>query len=180
MGVFMNWNAISAFGDIVAALAVIASLMYLARQIRESTEGQLRSMRNWHEDAVSGDLIGSSDLARILTKIKEVDGHSSLVEAMVERYDLSYEDANRWVRYLMRMWFGMHTDFKFGASDDAGIQAAFYYPDQALFWDHAKRAFSADFVAHVDSLRPKGGFTRESLAEQQKEQGALGEELPAG
>jgi hypothetical protein len=151
----MDWNAISAVSELVAAVAVILTLLYLARQIREGSESQVRGMRNRHEDAVSGDLIGSSDLARILTKIKDVDGHSPLVKAFVERYDLSYEDANRWVRYLMRMWFGMHTDYKFGVSDDAGIRAAFYYPDQALFWRHAKAAFSADFVAHVETLRPK-------------------------
>ncbi|MGI9290469.1 MAG: hypothetical protein ACR2QG_04225, partial [Gammaproteobacteria bacterium] len=134
---------------------VIVTLLYLARQIREGSEAQVRGMRNRHEDAVSGDLIGSSDLARILTKIKEVDGHSPLVEAFVERYGLTYEDANRWVRYLMRMWFGMHTDYKFGVVDDHGIRAAFYYPDQALFWHHAKAAFSKDFVEHVESLRPE-------------------------
>ena len=171
----MNWDALSAFSELFAAVAVIGTLIYLARQIRESTESQVRSMRNRHEDAVSGDLIGSSDLARILTKIKEVDGHSPLVEAFVERYDLSYEDANRWVRYLMRMWFGMHTDFKFGVSDDAGIRAAFYYPDQALFWDHAKMAFSKDFMEHVDSLRPEGGYfsAKQSTQKQKKADACL-------
>jgi hypothetical protein len=176
----MNWDAIGALGEIIGALAVIGTLIYLSRQIRESTESQVRGMRNRHEDAVSGDLISSADLARILTQIKEVDGHSPLVEAMVERYDLSYEDANRWVRYLMRMWFGMHTDFKFGVSDDAGIQAAFYYPDQALFWDYAKRAFSPDFIEYVDELRPKSGFTAASLSEQQQAQALAKAEVPAG
>jgi hypothetical protein len=155
----MDWVLVSAIADMAGAVAVIGTVIYLARQIKESTESQVRGMRNRHEDAVSGDLIGSSDLARILTQIKEKDGHSPLVEAMVKRYDLSYIDANRWVRYLMRMWFGMHTDFKFGVADDNGIRAAFYYPDQALFWKHAKMAFSPDFVEYVDKLVPSNAYT---------------------
>ena len=154
----MDWVIASAVADMAGAVAVIGTVIYLARQIRESTESQLRGMRNRHEDAVSGDLIGSSDLARILTQIKDIDGHSPLVEALVERYELSYEDANRWVRYLMRMWFGMHTDYKFGIADDKGIRAAFFYPDQVLFWKHAKMAFSPDFVEHVEKIRPKENY----------------------
>ncbi|MGI9329424.1 MAG: hypothetical protein ACR2QB_01800 [Gammaproteobacteria bacterium] len=163
----MNWTALSAFSDILAAIAVIGTLIYLARQIRESTESQLRGMRNRHEDAVSSDLIGSSDLSRIQTQIKNVDGHTRTVEALVQRYDLSYEDANRWVHFLLRLWQRMHTDYKFGVSNDIGIRAAFYYPDQAIFWDHAKWAFDEEFVKHVDKLRPKKGFFSEAHSTEQ-------------
>lgn len=41
----MNWNAISAIGDTIAAVAVVISLIYLAIQVRQNTRQISRSIR---------------------------------------------------------------------------------------------------------------------------------------
>lgn len=41
----MNWNAMSAIGDIIAAIAVVISLIYLAIQVRQNTRQISRSIR---------------------------------------------------------------------------------------------------------------------------------------
>ena len=43
----MNWEAIGAFGEIIGAVAVVASLLYLATQVRHSNkQSELESFRH--------------------------------------------------------------------------------------------------------------------------------------
>ncbi len=43
----MNWDAISAIGEIVGAIAVVVTLIYLGRQIRQGTKAtQVSAERN--------------------------------------------------------------------------------------------------------------------------------------
>lgn len=41
----MNWEAISAIGDLVAAIVVVVSLVYLAREVRSSTKATRATVR---------------------------------------------------------------------------------------------------------------------------------------
>lgn len=41
----MNWDAISAIGDMIAAIAVVVSLIYLAIQVRQNTRQISRSIK---------------------------------------------------------------------------------------------------------------------------------------
>jgi hypothetical protein len=46
----VNWEAISAIGQIVGALAVVISLIYLASEVRRNTRAtQLAAMRSMHD-----------------------------------------------------------------------------------------------------------------------------------
>ena len=42
----MNWEAISAIGQLVGALAVVVSLIYLASEVRRTRASQLAAMRS--------------------------------------------------------------------------------------------------------------------------------------
>jgi len=42
----MNWDAVGAMGEIAGALAVIATIFYLARQVKEQTKAQ-RAATHW-------------------------------------------------------------------------------------------------------------------------------------
>lgn len=42
----MNWTIVSALGEIISALGVVVSLIYLAKQIRESSQSTRASMRD--------------------------------------------------------------------------------------------------------------------------------------
>ena len=46
----VNWEAISAIGQIVGAFAVVISLIYLASEVRRNTRAtQLAAMRSMHD-----------------------------------------------------------------------------------------------------------------------------------
>lgn len=70
----MNWDAIGAVGEIIGALAVIITLIYLSRQIRD---GNRQAELNGMQHTIDGfnqwmDLIvQSKDTARLLIKGRE-------------------------------------------------------------------------------------------------------------
>ncbi|MCJ7451002.1 MAG: hypothetical protein MUO39_00800 [Steroidobacteraceae bacterium] len=79
----MNWAAIGAIGEIVGAMAVVVSLVYLAIQIREQNkESRLAAM---HEIAVayreSNIPFADANLADILTRAH--DDTTQLTEAEI-------------------------------------------------------------------------------------------------
>lgn len=47
----MNWNAIAAVGELAGAVAVVVSLLYVARQINQNTRAMRRTASH---DAVEG------------------------------------------------------------------------------------------------------------------------------
>ena len=84
----MNWNAIGAIGEILGAIAVLVTLIYLARQIRHNTEetraarveGTLKDQAKYNQM-----LAQDSDLARIYwTAVEDVD-------------QLTDAEKNRWI-----------------------------------------------------------------------------------
>lgn len=83
----MNWAAIGAVGEILGAIAVVATLIYLAKQIRQNSQAvEVAALRDttdqWNQ--WSEVLATSSDLADIVIK-----GHKSyrqLPAAEAERY----------------------------------------------------------------------------------------------
>ena len=63
----MNWEAISAIGQIVGAIAVVVSLIYLAREVRSSADAAQLASRH--------------SLADIFTRwIQQLSGHPHLRE----------------------------------------------------------------------------------------------------
>jgi hypothetical protein len=60
----MNWDAISAVGEVLGAVAVVVTLFYLARQVREASEESKRNqmeLRRTRYDALNRELISASD-----------------------------------------------------------------------------------------------------------------------
>jgi hypothetical protein len=67
----MNWDAIGAIGEIVGAIAVVATLLYVARQMRESraamerqaTVGSASMHAQWRQT-----IMANTDLAKAIAK----------------------------------------------------------------------------------------------------------------
>ncbi len=84
----MNWDAIGAVGEILGAVAVLATLIYLARQIRLNTE-EIRASRvggTLKDQADYNQLLASDpDLARIYwTAVDDIE-------------QLTHEEKQRWL-----------------------------------------------------------------------------------
>ena len=67
----MNWDAISAIGEIVGALAVVVTLVYLSRQIRQANrQGEIEAFRHtWDNLNQLCDTFGESrETASVITR----------------------------------------------------------------------------------------------------------------
>lgn len=87
----MNWDAIGAVGEILGAIAVVATLIYLAKQIRQNSQAvQVAALRDTTEawNRWSATMATSSELADIVSR-----GNSSYKE-------LPESDAMRYGAYM--------------------------------------------------------------------------------
>jgi len=85
----MNWNAIGAIGEILAAIAVFASLLYLAIQIRSNTNQSRAMMTHGLEKEYSGILdsvINNPQFAELLAKSLAIETLSSSEELQLRAY----------------------------------------------------------------------------------------------
>ena len=68
----MNWDAIGAIGEILGALAVLITLLYLARQLRENTASN-KVATSWSMmnsfNVAHGEVFGSRETAELAARI---------------------------------------------------------------------------------------------------------------
>jgi hypothetical protein len=156
----LNWEMISAVGQMLGAIGVIISLIYFAAQIRNQNKESQRAAMNvliWHWSDLNRTLVENSDLAalwlRALESFDELDGASKLrVGAHLGRF-LRVSDS----LYLgvldgtldKRLWRGYERTL----ADVAG------YPGFQTWWATRKHWHTDEFCAlinrHIQTAKPK-------------------------
>ena len=92
----MNWDAIGAIGEIIGAIAVVVSLIYLASQLRESNE---LSRENAYREVQRG-------LDDVMSELGRDEGlHKAWREALYEGKSVSDADRER-IGFLLNRGFG--------------------------------------------------------------------------
>jgi hypothetical protein len=87
----MNWEAISALSEVIGAIAVVATLAYLAVQIRQSTETNASAIRQSFYDYTTRQMLHGTDTA---------DFNVLLDRAMMTEEELSPTDCRVRCRLL--------------------------------------------------------------------------------
>ena len=87
----MNWEAVGAIGEILGAAAVVATLLYLARQIRQ--QNQIAKHNTWESlfdgfNQSNQQLVGSASLAELFERGLADPGSLTADEARQHRYML--------------------------------------------------------------------------------------------
>ena len=76
----MNWEAIGAIGEIIGAIAVLATLLYLAQQIRQSNRFAIASneiaIRNGFA-TLNEAQFGDTEIARLMALAQKKDSEFS-------------------------------------------------------------------------------------------------------
>jgi hypothetical protein len=111
----MNWDAISAIAETIGTIAVVASLIYVAVQIRQNTrdsrvasfESAVRGASNWHQN-----LAGDPEMLRVL------------LEGQRDYKGLSPEDRLRF-QTLMITWIMEYQNFKMSFEEGTHERGAF-------------------------------------------------------
>ena len=92
----MNWDAIGATGEILGAMVVLATLLYLAQQVRQSVN-LARSSQNISLMEAYGDfnsqILGNPDVADLMVKLQQVPESLSEREVVQARH-MAYRYGN--------------------------------------------------------------------------------------
>ena len=148
----MNWDAIGASAEMLAAIGVIISLVYLSLQMRHNTVAIRRSNARQTTSDNNGALRSiaeNEDLAAVL-----LQGFASLDELnRVGRYRF---DLAQWLTNVEQTF----ADFTEGNISDSTIvvyrntvPGFLNTPGGAAWWDERKVWFSPEFRETVESLR---------------------------
>ena len=141
--------------EIVASIAVVASLIFLALQIGDNTRTLQRQEIRDRSDSLTSPFLDVSQVPSILTKIKAVDGIEDLEKAYMDRYNLTHEEASIWVRYQNVLWAGLEADFVANGISpalEAYIKLLLRYPDVRLSWEYRWSVQDSDFIGYVERL----------------------------
>jgi len=157
----MNWNAIAAVGELAGAVAVVVSLLYLARQISQNTRAMRRTASH---DAVEGMLnwfshaLADPDLTRIWTHgIERLD---SLSEDEIARFALLQFN-------LLKVAEDIHFQHIEGAMDPGlweGWSEMFQQylgaPGSQEYWEERRLLFSKRFQEYVNGFETDPRYLR--------------------
>ena len=143
----MNWEAISTIAEIVGAGGVIASLIYLAVQIRHSTKVSRAEMTKdlyLASRTAIMDIASNDALARISTDIRQFENEDLMrrnmfYQSFFRLYELQYnlkaqglldDDIARSYALIIQMW-----------------ARTIYFPD---YWERHRGEFNESFASYVD------------------------------
>lgn len=149
----MNWEAISAIGEIVGATAVVVSLLYLAVQVRQNTKvarAATRTALARDQQAAASDLVTGDDMARIFHA--HINGEDVEPHQMIRLQARAYRD--------FRFWDNAHYQFREGmlsAEEWNGIrenlkQLLLYVKAYRTYWDGERTSYSTRFQEEVDRM----------------------------
>ena len=150
----MNWEAIGAVGQVVGALAVIATIVYLAFQVRQNTQSIRAS-------ALNNSISTVCDSRRAITETTEtaniwnrgLKNHADLNEDELLRFRAAMQNA---------MWALWNT---YAQSKLAGLSEGVWDAQKPLlrrilstqggswFWSTYQQEFESSFVAEIDRIR---------------------------
>jgi len=149
----MNWTALGAIADLFGAIAVVASLIYVARQIRLNTtairSSTLQSISD-QANQLNVAMFTDEQMPRLVAAMFEED---------IDRQGVSPED--RWRLSLavmagLRRVENLYLQVKAGVLDESAFRMvglAFYRTRfSRQTWDALKAFFDPDFVDYLDNI----------------------------
>src|SRR5436189_2291650 len=153
----MNWEMLSAVGQLAAAVVGIPSLIYLAIQIREQTEERRQSAVNtltteWGDLTCA--LHDSAEFSAIF--LRGVQSFTDLDPVSKLRFSAFF---NRFLNYFEGMYFS-HCDGILTTSSWGKIERSMSdliaYPGIQEWWETRKHWHADEFARVVDAIIAKG------------------------
>lgn len=151
----MNWDAIGAIGEILAAIAVVITLVYLSRQIRQNSQAvQIAALRDttqqWHK--WSEVLASSPELADIVARGNQSYSELSASEAM--RYgayvQMFFDTAESYQSLVKEHQIDKDLDVL-----ESIVARRMREPGFSEWWSENHADYAAGFVDWINSVREK-------------------------
>ena len=146
----MNWEAISAIGQIVGAIAVVVSLIYLATEIRSNARSarhlSLESVNRW-----AGQLIAHPHLAELWTR--GLNDFESLESGDRLRFSYLLHQLFYIFGELYNQKLDGHLDPRMWGPTEAVMRDINGYPGVQAWWPPRSDLFSKEFANYVNKLQ---------------------------
>jgi len=153
----VNWEAISAIGQIVGALAVVISLLYLAREVRRNARAArvtaMQSINGWlrelgeHPQLTEVWYRGIHDFDSL--KGPEIVSFGALALQLFHIYGETYHQQ-----------LEGHLDPRVWRETEASLRDFIAYPGIQAWWRLRSHWFSEEFVKFVDQAQQTAGPPR--------------------
>jgi len=154
----VTFEQLGGLGEFIGALAVLSSLIYVARQIRESSRAtRLAAMQSSMLAAqnVMALQVQDRDLARVI-RVGMTDPD--------ELTEDEFSQFRMWLFLVLRVHEDMFVQHKAGVIDDetwlaraVTARAMFATPGTRRVWEASSNAYRADFRAWMDSCLDREG-----------------------
>jgi hypothetical protein len=142
----MNWEAIGAVGEILGAIAVVATLIYLAIQIRHSTAQARASMTKdlfLATRSATFEVAANPELGKIMAEIR---GN----EVGLQRRDMFYQSFFRLYEIVITLYNQGFVDSGIYESYVAIIRMFCGTEPFEDYWARNRQTFQGDFIAFVE------------------------------
>ena len=156
----MNWDAIGAIAELLGAVGVIASLVYLATQIRHSQEQMVENTRAMR--AGTYQQFEQSLKATMMSQLTTPDLHRIVVRGLMKHEQLNEEEMDRLrgVFYVtVRDMDNAHYQYRLGMFDEDRWQLSLgelrmflQSPAFVELWNAKEYVLSTEFVALVEEI----------------------------
>ena len=160
----MNWEAISAIGEITGAIAVIITVGYFALQTKAAREASADANRLERSNGVREIMLATISSKDVREALDKGMGSASLHGEFASKLQVSRDEAFI-VHWLMLSWFWLHwgqyasTTTKKGLDELKNVVEIFYgNPGVQIIWNNspfAKPALENDFVNFVEEVLKK-------------------------
>jgi hypothetical protein len=153
----VNWQAIGAIGEVVGAIAVVATLLYLARDIRQNSRSlAISALRdttaNWNQ---WGQMVATSgDLADIVVRGNRALGDLSESEAL--RYGAFVQSFFDNVEAFRSLVIDHHVDRDLSVLE-AILARRLVLPGYQAWWRENTDDYSPGFIRWVEQVRTRLG-----------------------
>lgn len=145
--------------EITSGIAIVVTIIVLIFEVR-TNNSLLERQLNMERIERSEGIFESEHLPRIFGQMREVEPGiaSNQAQVFMERFGLSFPDADRVTRYYRTIWQSFEADFTSGNTYprmERTIQRFLRLPDHALYWDSGMTNRDPEFVDFVESLDPR-------------------------
>ena len=148
----MEWAAIVAISEIIAAGAVVISVVYLAIQIRQATKTARATTRNSIAEsaqALSQDVIDNADMAEIF--VKHLNGEELNAVEMLRMQGRCYRDMRHWENIYYQVREGLLTNDEWSGFR-RNLSALFDIEAYREYWISEADLYSDAFREQIDTI----------------------------
>ena len=142
---------------LTANIGVLAGIVFLALEVQQSNNLLEREIALSQQDTSNGQFINSEYLPAILNKIDAASGVNGFDEQYIQEFDLTKEEATRWVRYINQIWREGEANWE-ALGRDSEICRSMAVSlnrrrDHVIYWENRKQAYIPEFADCVENAR---------------------------